>query len=131
MNRAVLCLLLISACHEKAPTAPSVPTDKPFTLAPGESALLAGTLMRLEVLRVTGDSRCPADAACIQGGDAIVHIAVHDNSVAEYQLHTGDASRSSVRHGAVRITLVNLQPYPFSNRTIRPDDYRATFAVTP
>jgi hypothetical protein len=30
----------------------------------------------------------------------------------------------------VRIELVQLQPYPFSSRTIAQDEYRATFLVT-
>ena len=32
--------------------------------------------------------------------------------------------------GGRRSTLVELQPYPFSSRTIAPDEYRATLTVT-
>jgi hypothetical protein len=123
-------LLMLAGCDERTPTSPSVPLNQPFTLAVGESATIAGAAARLEVLRVSGDSRCPVDAICIQGGDAVVHIAVHDRGVAEYELHTGDAARASVRHGVLRITLVDLQPYPFSSRTIGPGEYRATFTAS-
>ena len=79
---------------------------------------------------VTGDSRCPADALCIQGGDAVVHVTVLAGGSAghDYDLHTGDMR--PVKHGDLTIALVELAPYPLSSRTIEPDDYRATLRVT-
>jgi hypothetical protein len=35
-----------------------------------------------------------------------------------------------VKHGDLTIELVQLSPYPFSSRTIQPDEYRATLRVT-
>jgi hypothetical protein len=81
-------------------------------------------------LRVSGDSRCPADAFCIQGGDAVVHVRATDGGSAAYELHTGDQARGVVTHRGFRIALAELQPYPFSSRTIEPNDYRATLTVT-
>jgi len=124
---AGLCLLLATACDEKSPLAPTVPLNQDFTLAPGQASTLEGTSVRVEFVRVTGDSRCPADAFCIQGGDALVHIRVSDSGAADYELHTGDASRAAIVHAGIRLELVMLQPYPFSSRTIQPDEYRATF----
>lgn len=126
----LFCLLLATACDEKSPAAPSVPLNERFTLAPGQSAAVEEAGFIVEFRRVTGDSRCPADAVCIQGGDAIVHVRVSDDTQADYELHTGDSSRASAMHRQVRIELVELQPYPFSSRTIAPDDYRATLTVT-
>jgi hypothetical protein len=78
---------------------------------------------------VSGDSRCPADAICIQAGSATVHIAARsDESTREYELHTGDMQ--PVQHDGLTIALVNLAPYPFSSKTIEPDEYRATLKVT-
>lgn len=122
---AVACLLFATACDEKAPTGPSVPLNQQFALAPGEEALIQDTSLRIQFLRVSGDSRCPADAVCIQGGDALVHIRAADGRSSEYELHTGDESRAAITHGGFRIELINLQPYPFSSRTIQPDEYRA------
>jgi hypothetical protein len=127
---AILCLLAATACDEKSPAAPTVPLDQQFTLAPGQRAQVDGAGLSVEFRGVTGDSRCPADAVCIQGGDAIVHVRVSDSGEADYELHTGDSSRATVTHRQTRIALVNLQPYPFSSRTIEPDDYRATLTVT-
>ena len=106
---------------------PSVPLNQHFTLAPGESATIAGASARVELVRVAGDSRCPGDALCIQGGDALVHIVVHGEQVSDVRAAYRRCGRASIQHGALRITLIDLQPYPFSSRTIRPDEYRATF----
>lgn len=125
------CLLAASACAEKSPTAPTVPLNGRFTLAPGETVTIESAGFRLQFLRVSGDSRCPADAVCIQGGDAIVHIRVPGApDTADYELHTGDSARAAVTHGQMRVELLELQPYPFSSRTIAPDEYRATLRVT-
>jgi len=126
----VFCLLAGAACDEKSPVGPSVPLNDRFTLARGELARVEGADVRLQFVEVTGDSRCPADAVCIQGGDAIVHVRVIDGSTTAYELHTGDSSRAAVVHQQLRVELVQLQPFPFSSRTIAPDEYRATFTVT-
>jgi hypothetical protein len=127
---ALACLLFVTACDEKTPTGPSVPLNQEFTLAPGQAATIQDAAVRVQFVSVSGDSRCPADALCIQGGDALVHVRAGDGGMQDYELHTGDEARAVVVHGALRIQLVNLQPYPFSSRTIAPDDYRATLRVT-
>ena len=127
----VLCLLAVTACDEQNPVGPSVGMNERFTLAPGEVATVRDVDLNVQFVDVTGDSRCPADAICIQGGDALVNIRVLDNgATSAYELHTGDSSRAAVTHKQVRIALVELAPYPFSSRTIAPGEYRATLTVT-
>jgi hypothetical protein len=121
-------LLLLGACAD-APTAPTAPPGGEFTLARGEAIAIEGTPLSVRFNDVTGDSRCPADVFCIQGGSAAVRItAASDRSTADYELHTGDMQ--PVVHERFVIALVQLSPYPFSSRTIRPDEYRATLRVT-
>jgi hypothetical protein len=126
----VLAILLAATACTDAPSSPTVPLDRQFELAPGQSASVEGASIRVSFLRVVGDSRCPADALCVQGGDAIVEIQVHPDSSGgvPYELHTGDMR--PVQHGDLTIELVQLSPYPFSSRTIQPDEYRATLRVT-
>jgi hypothetical protein len=132
IGRALLlfCVLGIGACDETAPTSPTVPLNAEFTLAPGELVAVEKTSVRIGFDRVIGDSRCPTDVVCIQGGDAIVRIEVRswDGRRDSYDLHTGDMR--PVRHSDLTIQLVRLLPYPFSSRTIEPADYRATLRVT-
>ena len=125
-----LCLLFVTACDETSPVGPTVPLSQRFPLAPGESASIEGTPLRVQFLRVSGDSRCPADALCIQGGDAIVHVRATESPAADYELHTGGPPHAVVTPSGFRIELAELQPYPFSSRTIQPGDYRATLVVT-
>ena len=127
----LLCLLSATACDEDSVAGPTVGLNERFTLAPGEVAAVQDVGVRVQFVEVTGDSRCPADAVCIQGGDALVKIRVSEgSSTSSYDLHTGDTSRAAVVHGSVKIALVELQPYPFSSRTISPGDYRATFTAS-
>lgn len=127
----VLCgLLAAAACDEGGPAGPTVPLRQRFTLAPGQGATVESDLF-VQFLRVSGDSRCPADVVCIQGGDAIVHVRVSGPSTqVDYELHTGGPPSSAVTPTGLRIELLDLQPYPFSSRVIRPGDYRATFVAS-
>lgn len=129
MKRVLLgiCLLAATACLKNSPTAPS-PIDEQIVLAPGEQASVDGVTLRFE--GVLGDSRCPADALCVLGGDAIVKVRVTSGSgaPADVELHTGDMK--PVTRGDVTIALVQLAPYPFSAHPIDPKDYRVTLRVT-
>jgi hypothetical protein len=125
---SVLLLLAVAGCDE-SPTGPTVPINREFELAPGQAAVVEDVSVSVRFNNVTGDSRCPADAVCILGGDAIVHVtAVSRQASRDYELHTGNMR--PVTHDGVTIALVQLQPYPFSSRTIQPGDYRATLKVT-
>jgi hypothetical protein len=123
-------VLAATACMDTNPSGPTVPLNQQFELAPGQSATVQGASIRVSFLRVLGDSRCPADALCVQGGDAIVAIEVDPDGSPSvpYELHTGNMA--PVKHGDLTIELVQLSPYPFSTRTIQPDEYRATLRVT-
>lgn len=127
----LLALFVFVAC-EDSPSGPSVGLAERFTLARGETASVRDSDVRVQFVEVTGDSRCPADAICIQGGDAVVRVRVRGGGdTATYELHTGDSSRARVRHEDFAIELVQLEPYPFGSRPpIQPGDYRATLLVT-
>ena len=125
---ALLGLLSLTSCDESI-AGPTVSLNENFELPPGGTAAISGASFVLRFNRVTGDSRCPADVVCIQGGDAVVHVtAIDDDARADLELHTGDMQ--PVKYGSYTINLVQLQPYPFSSRTIQPDEYRATLKVT-
>jgi hypothetical protein len=126
----LLMLAAATACSDASPSGPTVPLNQQFELAPGQAATVEGASIRVSFIRVVGDSRCPADVLCVQGGDAIVEIQVHPGGTGTvpYELHTGDMR--PVKHGDLTIELVQLSPYPFSSRTIQPGEYRATLRVT-
>ena len=125
----VLCLLAATSCDEKSPLGPTVSRAERFTLGPGEVAAVRGTNVRIEFVGVSGDSRCPADVVCIQAGEAIVQLRVLERrSSTDYELRTAP-QRTTVTHDGLAIELLELQPYPFSNRPIRQSDYKATLTT--
>jgi hypothetical protein len=131
LRRPIAWVLLMAAlggaCSD-GPTAPSA-VDWQQTLRPGQVASVAGTGVSLRFDRVANDSRCPGDAICILGGDAIVLISVLEAaSAVSYDLHTGFARPA--QHHDITIDLVSLDPYPFSSLPFDPADYRATLRVT-
>ncbi|HUE86087.1 MAG TPA: hypothetical protein VMO26_08415 [Vicinamibacterales bacterium] len=110
-------------------TGPTAPLDTEFTLAPGEAVAIERASLSVRFNRITGDNRCPADAACILGGSADVSVtAVSESSARDYVLRTGDMQ--PVQHDGFTISLVQVSPYPFSAQTIERHEYRVTFTVT-
>jgi hypothetical protein len=126
----LLLVLPLGACDESAPVGPTAPLNQRFTIQPGQSTEVEGTPLRVLFLRVSADSRCPADVICIQAGDATVLVRALESQSSDYELHTGAQPRVVTTPSGYRIELVELQPYPFSNRPILPSDYRATFIVS-
>jgi hypothetical protein len=125
----VIASVLAFACA--SPTAPGDAIDARIVLSPGQTSPIEGAASSIRFQGVLGDSRCPGDAICLQGGDALVRIDVIPSFGASstYDLHTG--SLEPVRHHDLTIELVELTPYPFSSLPpIQPNDYRATLRVT-
>lgn len=124
--------LVVAACRADSPVGPIVPLGEPFDLGVRSGVVVGDSGPGLEFLRVRGDSRCPIDAVCIQGGDAVVDLRASQGRRTEVlELHTGDASRASAVVGSLRVTLLDVHPYPFSGHPIAPSSYVATFRVTP
>lgn len=130
MRYALLLVVALAAagCGD-SPTAPSVVLGQDVRLAPGERVEVAGSFT-LEFEGVVNDSRCPADALCVTGGDATVRLlARRPNGVTNpVDLHTGDMA--PVQYATYTVSLIELSPYPFSARPIAPEDYRVTIRIS-
>ena len=121
-----ICLLPATACLGNSPTDPT-PVDREVVLAPGQTAEFTRGLS-VRFVSVIGDSRCPINAVCVWGGDAIVRIHVAAGTGrGDRDLHTG--TMEPVTFDDVQVRLVELTPYPFSGRDTPPSDYRATLRV--
>ncbi len=122
----LLATLLLAACASSV--GPTSSFNREAVISAGRSVSVADGVT-VQFVGVAGDSRCPADALCIQGGDAIVRLHVTaDGSRSNVDLHTGNTR--PVPAGNVTIELLELVPYPFSSRPIQPEDYRVTIRVS-
>jgi hypothetical protein len=117
-----------AGCFTKSPISPS-PGVQEFTLAAGQSATIPDSTLSLAFRRVSGDSRCPVDAVCIQGGSAQVEIAVVSAGGGSKDYVFETAGTKPVTHENLTITLLELSPFPFSSRTIEQSEYRAKLRV--
>ena len=128
MTYWLLALLLMTGCA--GPTQPDrVPKNEPFDLRIGESALTTDDI-RIKFDTVRSDSRCPSDVNCVRAGEAVIALSLSKEGEIPVgrELDTTPA-RSSTTFLNFTITLSQLQPYPRSDRQIRPEDYIATFVV--
>ncbi len=126
----VVLSLVIAGCNgdDTSPTQPS-PTSTSVTLAPGGQTNALGLTLLFE--QVVSDTRCPADALCIQLGDAIVSVNLSAGGVgSRYELYAVDATRRRVVYQGYEVELSTLQPYPLASRPTDPTAYRATILVT-
>ena len=126
---AVFCLLTVTGCYRDSPTAPG-PIDQQVTLAPGVSTVIEAARVSLTFIGVTGDSRCPGDAICIQGGSATVRVGLTNEVGVRQDVTFETGNPKPVTSGALTLELVELAPYPFGSRPpIQPQDYRATLRI--
>ena len=132
MLRALSPFLFLAACASGGATAPTPAVNEEFTLAPGQTAGVKGTNLRLTFERVSEDSRCPVDVTCIWEGDAVVVLKVKvDAEEVTREVHTqgGEPRSRKAPAGDFVVTLVRLDPAPRSSAPIEPSAYRATLLV--
>ena len=77
----VVLLLFGSACA-RPPGEISAKLGQEFTLAPGQSAAVAGEPLKVKFLEVISDSRCPTGAVCIWQGESSCLLEVTYNQSA-------------------------------------------------
>lgn len=97
-------------------------------LAPGQGTTVG--LLQLTFVGVSGDSRCPTDAVCIWQGNAAVEITLGSGEGPShpYTLNTA-IEPDAVDFNGFRVTLLDVQPAPRTDKPIAPADYRARFRM--
>jgi hypothetical protein len=108
-----------------------VQAGTPFQLRPGGSARVGDSGLVIGFRGITGESRCPMDVVCVWQGDATARIQATVGRMAwtGYDLHTG-LQPQSIKFQDWTIKLVSVEPYPRSDRQIRPEEYVLTLEVT-
>ena len=132
-GRVLLRLLTITAVLALAcdsgvgPSAVEPPPE--VTLAPNQTARIAGTDVTIGFEGVREDSRCPVDVTCVWEGNAAVGLTLVQGSTRRTEILNTAIDPRFVDVGDVRLEIVNLSPRPHTERAIAPEDYRVTLSV--
>lgn len=142
----VLLLLLSFVAYQGNPEWISNASANPSALVVGEVSLksgerttLAGEGLTIELVSVSNDSRCPADAACIRQGNAEVNVKLTQGGrpASSLRLNTAAApgrgkmeppNEANYRNYTIRLTA--LQPAPKAGAAIPQKSYVATFIIS-
>ncbi len=112
---------------------PDVPFDETFLIKVGESLTVGSIDLRFAFIKVSEDSRCPADVVCIWAGQVVVLVALEAGGDDPYSdnLTVGNAEESAKKIGDYTVEAISVEPYPVSTRTIAPSEYLMTLKVSP
>ncbi len=109
--------------------------DKNFVLRIGQEVLVADGKLKIKLVSVPEDSRCPTGVNCIWAGNARVALQVSKptGNPVKLELNTNPRETTDVAEGSYglyRIKLVEVAPYPVDGQTIAPRSYTATLVVS-
>lgn len=133
-------LLVATTACGNAPVEPAgdpvpqqhVSLDASVTLAPGQTAVVDGTPLRIGFVEVTEDSRCPTTVTCVWEGRARVSLRVDDGQGEEaVTLEARPGVTHGLGHGGYLLEIEGLTPYPETTDAIAQKDYRLTLRVVP
>ena len=125
------CVLLLGS----PAAAQTARVGREFKVRAGQVVTLDGGRLRVRFVRVTEDSRCPADVDCVWAGNAEIMVEVGGKGWRGKRSLTLNTNASPERpgeggYGRYTVRLVNLSPQPRSRRKIAPGRYTATLLVT-
>ncbi len=106
-----------------------------FSLKVRQTAIVARENLRISFVKVSEDSRCPANAFCIWAGQAkvVLNVVKDGQNLGEVVLTKGAGDPAlAVQKVADKYTikLVDVQPYPVEPLQIQQSDYVITLIVS-
>lgn len=130
-------MVALTACAEATEPEVSadvavVPAAAEMTLRMGQEAAVPGSAVKVRLLRVPEDSRCPIDAVCVWQGNAVVEVGIRAGMgpTVPLQINTDLEPHHADWHG-VRLTVLELQPAPRAAEPTRQEDYTVRIRIEP
>lgn len=141
-------LFCITACGltPATPLAPIVADlDTEFTLAPEQSVNINGTDLKITLLRVPGDQRCPLNIECAASGPVSVAISIQSNSGTPQEMdfmtvtdNDGkvpemefEGMTTRIEHNGYEVIVKSILPFPQDKiGEIKAEEYRVGLVVT-
>ena len=106
-----------------------VAEGEPVTLAPGDTAKLTNSPLRIRFERVSFDNRCPSDVVCITAGEVRAEVTATIDGQPQSLTLTVPGDESQVEIGSFIIEAVEIGPGALSTVVIAPQDYRVSFQL--
>lgn len=121
-------------CTQEQPEPVKAELNTSFQLEIGEQALIQSEDMRILLVNVTEDSRCPSNVTCIWEGQAavMIYISQGGHRVGNFKLieRSGYENLSVTNFDGYSIELIGVEPYPKSTQRIELSEYTAVFRVS-
>ena len=103
------------------------PLGEEFLLSYQGEVTVAGTDLTIKFSSLPEDSRCPVDVVCVWEGNA--HVVLLINNIDKADLNTALPSKEVSYNETYKITLVDVQPLPFSQQQIPIKNYKVKLKV--
>jgi len=108
--------------------------NEPLWIGVGSVIAVDGGNILVEVVKVLSDSRCPANAMCIQQGEAKVLVEITVNGVvSQHELVLTGAidSKGTLKVGDYVVKLMELNPYPGTWQGAQPEHTATVIVLKP
>lgn len=113
----------ILAVDEIEEAAPEVATTG--AIGVGETKYING--VRITLNKIVEESRCPADATCIQAGRLVVNVTLKSDTDEEtVNMSDSDAARG---FDTWKVAVVSSSPFPLASKPVSFEIYKVTFRV--
>lgn len=98
----------------------------------GEKTMSSWSDLKLTLIDVTEDSRCPIDVTCVWAGraTAVIKAEMYGAELGRVSVTLGDGDNSNLAPvDNYTIELIELEPFPLSTKEISMDEYMARVAI--
>ncbi len=120
------------SCKKEILTTDNLPLNQSVELKKGlvKSNLQEG--IRITLDSVINDSRCAMDVVCVWEGNAEAYFTccMDENEKTGFVLNSNPSFINDTLISGYRIKLLDLKPYPLSDKIIKPDEYTAEISVS-
>jgi len=105
-----------------------------FKLKVDQTTALESDNIKVKLLNVTDDSRCPSDVVCIWAGqvNVLVNVTKNDENLGDVTITLGASNPDlAVKNvGDYLVEVIEVNPYPISTHKIEPSEYIVTLKVS-
>ena len=127
----IIAVTILSHAFADAKASAPIITEAQFQLKVNQTSSLESDGIKVKLLNVTADSRCPSDVTCVWQGEVKISVNVIRNNqdLGDFSLTSRGGQDLGINFDGHSIQVVKVEPYPTSGKKISTSDYVVTFAV--